>query len=386
MLHINHPDLSLGLRVSSDSDSYQYMNFGATNGYSIGRASDDKFFINRDEPLGSGVLRALTIQPDGKVGIGTSNPSTKLEVAGDFKVNGYILSEEIQATYSYLGPVIEGLNESSPITIIWDRKIGVYGSADSGYGGYFRTKNNGAGWDIGVHGQANSERGTGVYGEASGFSGINYGVFGVTKSSSGYGGFFEGRGYFSDKVGIGTKSPAEMLHINKSSGSLGMRVSSDAASYQYMNFGATNGYSIGRTPDEKFFINREEPLGYGALRILTIQSDGKVGIGTPNPAFKLDVEGTVQAHAFDTGDITFRKDSQILWRMFEDEKGLYLEKVKTGKVYSFVLQETENETNVRGTSNLEEAIQELQTENEALKKRLEALERTIQKERLFLTR
>jgi hypothetical protein len=92
-------------------------------------------------------------------------------------------------------------------------------------------------------------------------------------------------------VGIGTPNPAEMLHINKSSGSLGLRVSSDAASYQYMNFGAANGYSIGRASDDKFFINRDEPLGTGVLRVLTVQADGKVGIGTKNPGTKLEVEG-----------------------------------------------------------------------------------------------
>jgi len=55
------------------------------------------------------------------------------------------------------------------------------------------------------------------------------------------------------------------------------------------------------------------------------------------------VEGKIQATAFDVGDITFRdqETQQILWRMFEDEDGLYLENNKTGKVYRFVLQEVD---------------------------------------------
>ncbi len=66
------------------------------------------------------------------------------------------------------------------------------------YGGYF---------------QAAGELGRGVYGYAEHDSGANKGVFGKTDSPNGYAGYFEGRGYFSDNVGIGTDNPDEMLHI-----------------------------------------------------------------------------------------------------------------------------------------------------------------------------
>ncbi len=70
---------------------------------------------------------------------------------------------------------------------------------------------------------------------------------------------------------------------------------------------------------------------------------GYVGIGTMSPAYKLDVEGYVQAYGYYTGDIIFQKDKEKLWRMFEDEDGLYLENLRTGKIYRFVLQEVEKE-------------------------------------------
>ena len=70
---------------------------------------------------------------------------------------------------------------------------------------------------------------------------------------------------------------------------------------------------------------------------------GTVGIGTTNPNsnpvgltpnLKLDVEGNVRANAFLTGDIEFHKDGKLVWRLFEDEQGLYLEETATGRVDS----------------------------------------------------
>jgi hypothetical protein len=74
------------------------------------------------------------------------------------------------------------------------------------------------------------------------------------------------------------------------------------------------------------------------------------------------------------------------WIMFEDKQGLHLENTKTGKVYGFVLQEAENENNLNGLTNLEKAMKDLQIKNNALKQRLEAVEKTIQKNRISFAR
>ena len=77
--------------------------------------------------------------------------------------------------------------------------------------------------------------------------------------------------------------------------------------------------------------------------VQTWMPSGNVGIGNKfaynAPEYKLDVDGYVQAQGYHTGDIIFQKDNQKLWRMFEDEAGLYVESLKSGKVYKIVLQE-----------------------------------------------
>lgn len=107
--------------------------------------------------------------------------------------------------------------------------------------------------------------------------------------------------------------------------------------------------------------------------IINANSMGSVGIGTISPAegYKLDVEGNILADSFTTGDITFRKNGEILWRMFEEDDGLYLENVKTSKVYRLVVQELEK-TSI--------SMAQLQLKNQELEKRLARLETLIKKE------
>ena len=53
----------------------------------------------------------------------------------------------------------------------------------------------------------------------------------------------------------------------------------------------------------------------------------------------LKVDGTVTAPAYNTGDIFFHQGEKMVWRMYEDEAGLYVESGVTGKHYRVMLQE-----------------------------------------------
>lgn len=128
------------------------------------------------------------------------------------------------------------------------------------------------------------------------------------------------------KLGIGTTSPQATLHLKQVSGTTGIRIENDWQSWDIV------------TSKGNLFFKRAE----GSITEMTLVEGGKLGIGTTNPTEKLEVVGNVKATSFNTGDIIFNKDNtKPVWRMYEDEEGLYLESLITGKKYSILMKELE---------------------------------------------
>ena len=164
-------------------------------------------------------------------------------------------------------------------------------------------------------------------------------------------------------VGIGTMNPEAKLHVNGYT-RLGPTWFEDN-----IHGGSNNRLNLISTlPDQDNASYISFTIGDGSQQIETMRIDenSNVGIGTTNPETKLDVEGTVQAHAFETGDIVFRKDGEKLWRMFEDEKGLYLESLKTGEISRIFME--------KDLSVLTENIEKLSRMTETQQRKIEALE------------
>lgn len=110
------------------------------------------------------------------------------------------------------------------------------------------------------------------------------------------------------------------------------------------------------------------------VNALVIDPNGNIGIGKTIPTYKLDVAGAIRASEYHTGDIIFEKDGKKpVWRMYEDEAGLYVESLTTGNHYSVVLKEINSDINTVSR------IEALENENIDLKKRLEKLESIMQK-------
>ena len=247
--------------------------------------------------------RGLFVADNLDVGIGTTIPSASLEVINPGSQTA------ILAKSPWIG--VYGIHNSTSGTFpgVWGDTDSLYsgaagvrgkvtsvspGSLSAGvYGINSGTGSNGvgvrgthAGSGYGVYGTAPS--GVGVYGIASGSSGTNYGVRGSTSSSTGYAGYFTGgRNYFQGRVGIGTTSPDDDLHVADH-----IRVGEDST---YPN---VYGELIHDGGGNGFKINANAGGGWADMHLQTdgttrlfIESGGNIGIGHTDPQTRLYIRG-----------------------------------------------------------------------------------------------
>ena len=136
------------------------------------------------------------------------------------------------------------------------------------------------GYSYGVYGYAESPQGAGVLGYNGVSTGNAIGVYGRTGSTTGFGGYFVGRGYFANNVGIGTNDPQYLLDVQGTANMLRLKLAN-----------WTSGYVLGCDPNG-FAV--WQPPGAGSSLWSTSGSDiyydnGDVGIGTSTPTTSLDV-------------------------------------------------------------------------------------------------
>jgi hypothetical protein len=183
--------------------------------------------------------------PDHRVGIGTSIPSAQLEV--------------ISSSGSGLRAVGAGGNEG----VIGTAAYGVYGNTST---------------TAGVFGVNATTLDFGYLG------GVDKGVYG--ESGSGHAGYFSGKGYFSNDVGIGATVPEYKLDVrgdriqlkeDATGDWIAMRTDGGALDIQW---DGGNLYMGSATDGEHLLLN-------------PTNASSNVGIGTTGPSAKLDVDGEI---------------------------------------------------------------------------------------------
>lgn len=165
----------------------------------------------------------------------------------------------------------------------------------------------------------------GIYSQvANAGKNARYGVYADAQGGNAWAGYFLGRGYFSDKVGIGVNTPSQPLHVK----GFGLLDGLNSGLLLGKNTGATYGeigieYDNSTDPNPHVpGLNIFTPAGsnQGSTNfLLFVNEQGNIGMGVKpskiNNNFRLSVNGTIRATEIvvETGwaDFVFEDDYKL---------------------------------------------------------------------------
>jgi|GEM_PF-2024308 len=210
-----------------------------------------------------------------KVGIGTTSTVGMLTIHSVSETTGLVLQNDYAGASSSYG--FSSLLSSNAA----GNKYGFNTKVSDGQGNNYGVRAEVEDGDIayGIVGLATSNGDSyGLYGKADG-TGTNRGIYAEgTVGPDAWAGYFVGRGYFSNRVGIGTTAPAAYLHVDADANTLPMAVQINGAS--------------------KFKVNPNGSVSIGGVSLGAengLYVNGQVSIGTAVPAtgYALSVDGKI---------------------------------------------------------------------------------------------
>ena len=118
----------------------------------------------------------------------------------------------------------------------------------------------------------------------AGTGGTCYGIYSDARNSGDFAGYFQGRMYVSDKIGIGTDSPSSDLHIQKGTNAI-IQLTGNSGTGEAWISRFTNRLHI--ASNDKIYFG----TGGQTDTDVSINSSGFVGIGTNSAHVKLQIVG-----------------------------------------------------------------------------------------------
>jgi len=252
----------------------------------------------------NGNLNAMRITNDGNVGIGKTNPGSALDVVGDVAISSNLAVDTNTLFVDSVGNKV-GIGTTNPSTLLDLKKDSTNGASiqfESSDG--YKTS-------IGQKSYSTADRAFQFtsYGSSAGDNPV-YNFLALNSDENAYNSILTMTG--NGNVGIGTATPGAKLDVNGSTRSgyntnttsyfgrsaIGYVGHSDWAGFAHIDGNNTTDYALLQSSEGITYLNckSDQFINFtsGNIEKMRMLANGNFGIGTVNPSYKLDVNGTVR--------------------------------------------------------------------------------------------